>query len=193
MKNLFILLFALTCTSTIFAQRFKPGIGVNFTDFSSDASSGEVKGKAGFQIGGTIEFGKKVLFEPGVFFVGKSAEFTSASNPSNSNIKAGLQGIRVPVAVGLEVLGKSSSTFGLRVFGGPSAFFVTKISDDLEQSQRDNVNRTSFGLFAGAGLDLSIFYIDASYEWSMTNIQKEIQNIDLGKTRSFFLTVGLRF
>jgi opacity protein-like surface antigen len=193
MKMFFFLLLGIAVTGSAFAQRIKPGVGVNFTDFSQDPATGEVKGKAGFQIGGSVEFGKKLLFEPGIFYVGKTSEYTTGTGSTASNITAGLQGIRVPVALGLEVLGKSSSTFGVRLFGGPSAFFVTKISDDLDQAQRDNISKTNFGLFAGAGLDLSLFYVDASYEWSMTNIQKEIQNIDLGKTRSFFLTAGLRF
>lgn len=173
------------------AQRFKPGVGLNITDFSKDPVSGEAKGKMGYQIGASIELGKKFIFEPGLFYVGKSSELTSTSSPTV--IDAKINGLRVPVAIGLELLGKTSSTFGLRVFGGPSAFFVTGVSDDLDQAQKDNISKTSFGLFAGAGLDLGIIYLDASYEWSMSNIQKEIQAIDLGKTRSFFLTAGLRF
>ena len=171
--------------------RFKPGVGLTLTDWSNDAN-GDVQGKAGWLLGASAQFGKKVYFEPGVFYVGKNTEVTSITPGGSlpSTIKAELNGIRVPVSVGLELLGSANSSLGLRAFGGASAFFLTGVGDGLN---KDDYSKTNFGVHAGAGLDITIFYLDASYEWSLTNIQENVSSIDFGKTRGFYLTAGIRF
>ena len=189
MKTLFLSFIALLSVTFISAQTtIKPGIGINLTDFSKDPATGEYKSQVGWQIGGTVAFGKKFYVEPGVFYVGKSTEFQSSTN-SIPDLKASINGIRIPVAVGLNVLGNEKTMFSLRGFGGLSGFFVTSVGNDL---RNDNVQKTNFGVFAGAGLDIWKLYLDLSYEWSMTNIQKDVSTIDFGKSRSLFITAGLR-
>src|SRR5687767_6137357 len=100
----------------------KPGIGVNFTDFSKEGD-GEVKGQAGWQIGGSVAFGKKFYIEPGLFYVGKSTEYTTTV-PAPEEFKANINGFRIPVALGLHALGNEKSFAVLRIFGGPSAFII---------------------------------------------------------------------
>ena len=201
-KNIFVLagIFSLFTTG-ILAQdapksstksgRFKPGVGLTITDWSKDGN-GDVQGKAGWLLGASAQFGKKIYFEPGIFYVGKNTEITSINSSTQlpTTIEAKLNGIRVPVSVGLQLLGSAKSSFGLRAFGGASAFFLTGVGDGLD---KDDYSKTNFGLHAGAGLDITIFYLDASYEWSLTNLQDNIGAIDFGKTRGFYLTAGIRF
>ena len=104
------------------------------------------------------------------------------------DFQASLSGIRIPLAVGINVLGSEASTVTVHVFGGPSAFFITG-TDELN---KDSLNTANFGLFAGAGIDFWKLFLDVSYEWSLTNIQKDIDQIDLGKTRTLFITAGIR-
>jgi hypothetical protein len=35
--------------------------------------------------------------------------------------------------------------------------------------------------------------LDLSYEWSLTDLQEDVSNVEVGKTRSFFLNAGFRF
>ena len=179
---------AILITSTCFAQRtFKPGIGVNWTDFSEKAS-GDAKSEVGWQIGGSIAFQKKKFYwEPGVFYVGKATGYSGDSVTGDFDAK--INGIRIPIAIGLSVIGDVKSGVALRVFGGPSVFFVTSVGG----MNKDNVETFHFGLFAGAGIDFWKLFLDASYEWGMTNTQKDNATPDLGKPRSLFLTAGLRF
>ena len=165
----------------------KPAVGINLTDYSKNPLTGEYKSKVGYQIGGSIEFGKKFYFEPGIFYLKKSTQFASSST-SADDVTFGISGLRIPVSVGFKLLGDENSTIGLRIFGGPSAFIVTG-TDELD---RDQLNDVSWGLYAGAGLDLKIVFLELSHEWSLTNIQKDISNIDVGKTRSFFIHAGIR-
>src|SRR5688572_17389454 len=104
----------------------KPAVGVNFTDFSGDPSSGEFKSKTGYQVGGTVMLGKRIHFEPGIFWVKKSTEFQDAStNPTDATYD--ISGIRIPVTIGLNLLGKERKTFNFRTLVGFSAFILTDV------------------------------------------------------------------
>jgi len=190
MKKYLLFFVALFCVTFLSAQTtIKPGVGLNFTDFSKDPASSEFKAKVGYQIGGSVAFGKKFYVEPGLFYVGKSTEFTSTSTttPETQNFK--ISGLRIPVAVGLNIIGNEKTTLSLRGFGGVSGFFVTSVSDDID---KDEINKSNFGVFAGAGLDFWKLYLDLSYEWSLTNVQKDVSAIDIGNSRSLFITAGIR-
>ena len=191
MKSLFLSLFALFTVSILVAQTtIKPGVGLNFTDFSQDPVGGEFKAKVGWQIGGSVAFGKKFYFEPGIFYVGKSTEFQSSSSGTPTiDEKADINGIRIPLAVGLNLIGNEKTLVSLRGFGGLSGFFLTGVSDNLD---KDDFEKTNFGVFAGAGIDIWKLYLDLSYEWSLSNVQKDVSAIDVGRTRSLFITAGLR-
>jgi hypothetical protein len=104
-------------------KTIKPAIGVNYTDYSKNGGTGgNVKARTGWQVGGTIAFGKGFYWEPGLFYVGKSTSFTATGSPETD---ADILGFRVPLGVGFPLIGDEKSTFGLRAMGGFSAFFVT--------------------------------------------------------------------
>jgi len=188
MKKIIVLIAGVAFLSAGYTQTtIKPTIGFNVTDFTK-SDDGQSKGKIGYQIGGSVAFGKKIYFEPGIFYVGKSTEFSTV-NTSPATYNANIKGIRVPLAVGVNVLGSAESDVTLRIFGGPSAFFITS-TDNLN---KDQMNTTNWGLFAGAGVDFWKVFLDVSYEWSLTNIQKDISAIEYGKTRSLFVSAGFRF
>ena len=177
--------FVLQAQTTI-----KPTVGLNFTDWSKDDATGEFKSKAGWQIGGSVAFGKKFYIEPGLFYVGKSTKFeVNSSSPSFDDFDANLNGIRVPLAVGVNLLGNEKTAFSLRGFGGLSGFFVTSVGDDID---KDDVNTAQWGTFLGAGIDIWKIFVDLSYEWSLTDIQKDVSQIDVGKTRTLFVNAGIR-
>jgi len=174
--------------SQAFAQtQIKPGIGVNATNVTGEGN--DAKGQLGWQVGASVAFGEKFYFEPGLFYQTNSFDFSTPTAGPVTDLT--YSGLRIPVAVGLDVLGNADSFAGLRIFGGGSAFLVTGTSSD--SVSKDEIESPQWGVFAGAGLDIAIFYIDASYQWSLSNVQTDIDQIDLGKTKGFFLTAGLRF
>ncbi len=191
MKKIMLLsVFAAFFTMALHAQTtLKPHVGLNITDVS--VTGGDASGKAGFLAGLSVAFGKKIYFEPGLQYVQKSTEITDLTNPPATwDPNTTLSGFRVPVALGINLLGNEKTTFSLRGFGGASAFFITNTSDNID---KDNINTTNFGVFAGAGIDVWKVFVDLSYEWSLTNLQENVSNIEVGKTRSFFLNAGFRF
>lgn len=189
MKKSVVLFALLVIVGSSYGQStFKPGAGLNFTSISGTGD--DVSGKMGFQLGGSVQFGEKFYVEPGVFYMTENAEATTIDNGVNTISDSKFKGFRVPVAVGLNVLGNNQSALGLRVFGGGSAFFITNVSDDLTKS---DFNSPNWGVFAGVGADIAIIFVDLSYEWSVTNLQKNVTDIDFGKSNGIFLTAGLRF
>jgi hypothetical protein len=188
--TLFFVVMLLAVVTGFSQATIKPSIGISYNDFTGTTVD-DAKGKIGMQLGGSVAFGKKFYIEPGVFYATKSTEYTSPSEAStNISEDALIKGIRVPVAVGLGVLGNEKSVASLRVFGGGSGFFVTGVGDGLV---KDNITSPTWGVFAGAGVDFWIMFAEASYEWSLSNVTTDVANIDFGKSRTLFFTVGFKF
>ena len=164
----------------------KPAVGINFTDLSKD-EGGEFKAKVGWQIGGSVMFSmKKLYLEPGVFYVQKSTQFNSSSS-TVSDVKFDINGIRVPVSIGYN-FGDEKSTVNFRIFGGGSAFILT----NTKNIDKDALKNAMWGVHAGAGLDISLFFLDASYEWSLTDVSDDPNSVNVGKNRSIFVQAGIR-
>jgi opacity protein-like surface antigen len=186
-KMLTLLLSALLIGGSAFAQAtIKPHVGVNFTDVSLSADNTSASGKAGVLAGLSVAFGKKFYIEPGLQYVAKSTTYTTTQAP-NVEQDFSLKGFRIPVAVGLNLLGNEKSLVTLHGFGGLSAFFVT--SDDYAF----DINKTNWGVFAGAGVDIWKLFVDMSYEWSLSELSSNVNNIEVGKTRSLYINAGFRF
>ncbi len=190
LKKIILASLASTCMAAVGSAQIaiKPAIGVNATDFSKDPSSGEFKGRIGYQIGGTVAIGKKVYFEPGIFYVKKTTEYVNENTTGLEDQDFNISGIRVPLTVGFNLLGNQSSVVGLRGFGGVSAFFLA----DIKDLDKDDFNTASWGTYLGLGVDFTIVFVEASYEWSLTNLQKDIEDVDIGKSRSLFVHAGVR-
>ena len=169
------------------AQTFKPTVGFNFTDLTVNREIAQ--GKNGWQIGASFAFGEKMYVEPGIFYISKSVEFTVPSVANPVDFAADLNGIRIPLTLGMNLVGSSETLVSWRAFGGASGFFVTSVGEDLDP---DEVNSPAWGVYAGTGLDIWLLFIDLSYEWSVTDIQTSFANIDFGKTNGFYGNMGVR-
>ena len=190
MKALFIFCFTvITSYSSLFAQiTIKPTMGINFTDWSKDQTLGEFESKVGYQFGGSVAIGKKIYFEPGLFFTEKTTEFVnSAGGATDAEFK--LKGIRIPAAIGLNLLGSQNGFINLRGFAGASVFFLTK-ADGSTDITSEEFKDASWAVFAGAGANIAMFFVDLQYEWSLTDITKT--TVDVGKASTIFINVGIR-
>jgi hypothetical protein len=190
-----LLLFAVTCISLLTTTQqshaqveLKPTIGVTFTGVSEDPAGGEAKGQVGWHIGGTALFGDKLYGEAGLLYTVKSTEFTAADDVESLEFD-GIKGFRIPAMVGYHLIGREKGLLNLRAFGGLAAFFVTSV--DAEGLDTDDFESPTFGVFAGAGIDILIAFVDVKYEWSLTDVTA-VDDFDLGKSRSFYASAGIR-
>ena len=187
MKKLFTVFLCGISTIGYSQVVLKPTIGLNVTDISKNTSTGNFKGEVGWQIGASVVFGKKFYVEPGVFYQEKSSKLEDLNNVTE-DVKFNLRGIRIPVSVGYKLIDDQKGLFGLRVFGGGSAFILTSVSE----GDKSDYKSTAWGLFAGAGVDISMFFLDLQYEWSLTDVADDLSSADIGKTKSFFVNAGVK-
>jgi hypothetical protein len=183
-----VLFLAMLVAGQAFGQaELKPGIGITFSDVSKNPVNGEVTGQLGWQLGGSILIGQKFYFEGGVFYATKSTSFTQTN--AKLEFTNDINGLRIPVALGYHLIGEQAGQFSLRIFGGGSAFIVTSVS--APGASKDDFTSPTWGVFAGAGLDILIFFVDLQYEWSLSDVSS-LNSVDIGKSRSFFANAGLR-
>ena len=190
-----ISLFVVACFSIVvsaFSQQMviKPGLGTNFTSFSANPSVGSYKSQPGYQIGGSVSFGRKFYVEPGIFYAKKSTDYDYDLSGANLSTKYSLSGIDIPLAVGFSIIGggDAKTPVGLRVFAGGSAFILTSVSE----GEKSDYKSTTWGLFAGLGLDVAFLFLDVKYEWSLTNAQTNPTVVNIGEPMILFINLGVR-
>ena len=189
MKKFTLILIVLFMAIAAYSQvELKPAIGINVTNVSKDPDTGNSKGQVGYQVGASVLIGKKFYVDPGIFYVKKSTQFVEEGT-TPQELKLNMSGIRIPVAVGYHLFGNEESLAALRILGGGSAFFMTSV--DAEGANKEDFKSPSWGLFAGAGLDIWILFLDVKYEWSLTDVSS-ITQFDVGKYRSFYSNLGVR-
>ena len=187
-RTLTIIIFSVMffAVNTYAQLEIKPAIGINATNFSEDAN-GETSANVGWQLGGTISIGDKLYGEGGIFWTYKSNEYKSEDETIKFNTE--MSGIRIPAMIGYHLLGKGAGSFGLRAFGGASVLILTQV-DALELT-KDDFNKASWGLFLGAGLDVSILFLDVKYEWALTDVSS-VASFNVGKAKTLIVTAGVR-
>lgn len=189
MKSVIILLLLCSLGTVVFAQNIvlKPAVGINVSNFSKNPATGTFAGQVGWQLGGSVAFGRKFYVEPGVFYSQLSTKYTDNTTPSD-DLTFDVSGIYIPVAVGYNLIGNEKGAFNIRVFGGGSASIITSVS----QGDKSDYTSPVWGVFLGTGVDFLIFFVDLKYQWSVTNVQNNVTDYDIGKTNSFFVNIGAK-
>lgn len=180
--------FSLIFINQVYSQiEIKPAIGINFTGFSQDPEDATSSAQLGWQLGGTVSFGDKLYGEGGIFWVYKANDISEAD--TNITFSTSLSGVRIPVMVGYHLLGSESSLIGLRAFGGASMTIISSV--DVEDLSKDDFTSPTYGVFFGAGVDFTMFFVDLKYEWSLSNVSS-VSSFDVGRSRTFFINAGVR-
>lgn len=193
MKKLFFTLALIVGVAVISQAQLeiKPTFGLNFSRLSDDPEGFTQKARVGYQFGGTVEVGKKLYLEPGIFWVKMGSELTG-SDTINYSYNTDISAIRIPVFVGYQIIGgDKENIFGLRVFGGPTLSWITKIQSDGNKLNKDDFNSLLWGVDAGVGIDIWLVFIDAGYEWGLNQVFKDDPN--KAKNKAFWINIGMRF
>jgi len=168
----------------------KPTFGLNFSKLSDEPDNFNQSSRVGYQLGGTIEIGKKLYFEPGIFWVKMGSELAH-DTASNLDYKTDINALHIPAFVGYQIIGgDKENIFGLRVFGGPTLSWVTSIKADDTKLNKDDFNSMIWGIDAGAGIDLWILFLDMGYEWGLSEVFKDDPNN--AKNNAFWANIGVR-
>jgi hypothetical protein len=186
MKNkIFTLLLMLFISAAAYSQlSLRPQVGINFPSFTKEITSGQFKGNAGYQFGADLQIGSAFYFQPGLNFETSDLEIKDVGS-----IK--LSRINIPVMVGYKFGGQAGQSFGIRIFAGPN--FAFNVSSDLDTAFNDIKNKLQdFQLagVAGAGVDLSIFFVDLGYKFGVSKLFDE--DVSDGKVNYFIANAGIR-
>ncbi|MEN7551351.1 porin family protein [Rapidithrix thailandica] len=196
MKKLIVASILTLVSFSAFSQGVKviPQFGLNLSKYTTDENQKLSEGRIGYQLGVGLRIGEKTYFQPSVMWTHMSTEIGKVKDlhaDSFSDIRenATINTIQVPVMIGHSVI--NSEFFKFRLTGGPSLTFVTNVdeSDNLLLLQKDNYNKTVWGLKAGAGVDIWMLTFDLDYEFGMSKMYK---NGPDSKNNILRLTAGFK-
>ena len=192
MKLRAILLFTLVSTFA-FAQ-FKPHIGFNWAQLSTEPQDFTHEGRLGFVIGAGFKFGESFYLEPGIQFSNLGTKLISKDADDNGDIiehQSYVQTIRIPVMLGYDFMDKDDF-LNLRVFTGPSASIVMGVTSEGLTTTTDDYASTIWGWNFGAGLDVWFVYLELGYEMGISDFYSTSKIDHQGtKNNAFYVTAGV--
>lgn len=184
MKALFFTLLFVMPVFVFSQLSLRPQIGVNSPSISDNLAVGDWGSSVGYQFGADLQFGGDLYLQPGLNYqtFNLSVERVGDIHVSNINI---------PVMIGYN-LGTEDNTFGYRLFAGPN--FTLHVNENIDDAITEIVPEDfkSFRIsgVAGAGLDLSILFVDVAYNFGLTNwIEGDAFE---AKKNNFLINVGIR-
>lgn len=200
-KSILIFSFILIVSSVFSQFSFGPKIGYNSAKLSLDRSDINSELKNNFQFGVFVRIGTKIYLQTEVNWVSQGSIFktpeASIFDAFEQEVK--LSTIQVPLMLGAKVI--DLKLFNLRVFGGPTASFISKVKIDnklatgIEPISEADIEDIIWSFQVGAGFDVVKLTLDIRYNFGINNVMKTVQ-IDGGpvefssKTNGFNVTVG---
>lgn len=190
-KSLLTLSIVLGSLVMLQAQiEIKPTIGFNLSRLSNEPESFSQSARIGYQLGGSLQFGKKLYVEPGIFWLKTGSELEHADSP-DQNYNMNISAIRIPVFVGYQILGgDKENIFGLRVFGGPTGSWVTSVKADDSGLEKDDFSDFLWGVDVGAGIDVWLLFLDIGHEWGLNKVFKD--DPSNAKIHAWWWNLGVR-
>ena len=168
----------------------KVAFGINNSRLSTDQGNWSSGARLGYQFGGSWLLGNKFYVEPGIYWATNSSDMTHGTDNS-LNFENEISMIRIPVFAGYHILGDATdSFFNLRVFGGPSASFITKV--ETSDLIKDDFSKILWGVDAGIGVNVWWLFLDAGYEWGLNDVYKH-EDHGSAKAKAFWVNLGVRF
>ena len=103
--------------------------------------------------------------------------------------KNDINGMRIPVALGFHLIGDQKGPVCAPCLRRSVSFY--RYQRERAGASIDDFTRPTWGVFAGAGLGVFIFFLDLQYEWSLSDVSS-LSTVDIGKSRSFIANAGIR-
>ncbi len=174
-------------------MEFRPHVGTNIQNLTESPDGSEWSGNPGFQAGMHVMLGRKFFVQPGFQYVSSKSDLSYSTAGGTSAYTLSTSSLRIPVVAGLRFSDPSDEPFlNLRVFGGLAMNFPLDATFNEDGVEDVELGSANFALTAGAGLDISIFFIEAGYDVGMTNVfDDEDFKVD-AKQNQFQVNAGVR-
>lgn len=203
MKKFALIILAVSFAAAASAQlEIRPFVGANFSNVSKAPNDVDTKAKLGYQIGAGLMIGNRLYVNPSIAYFSRKTEYsTTAQNVGNLNFDQTMSGVIIPVLVGYRFIDQESDPFlNLRIFAGPSFMYLSTTKyENGEANESIDWNDSQWGAQVGAGLDISIFFVDFGYEFGLTNSNdgftgenNVFTNFTEVKQNTFYVNAGIR-
>ncbi len=142
--------------------------------------------------------GNRFHLNPGIAYFSRSTEYSSSGNV---NVDQTVEGVTIPILVGYRFVDPTTEPLlNFRLQAGPSLMFLTTTKyDNGDINDAVNWNDSQWGAQIGAGLDVSIFFLDVIYEFGLTNTNDGLkensgvfENFTDFKQNTFIINAGVR-
>ncbi len=155
-----------------------PMVGVHASDFKADFSSDEAKGRTGWNAGLDFRMHTRRFFvQPGIHYFNSSLKMTEKDSISSAPLWDGprIHSLKVPVMLGLYLTKANSGFFKFNIKGGATGNYVLAVDKNSQAIfDKDNIEKYSYGLAAGIGLEFGLITLDLSHEWGMSRYLKNV-------------------
>jgi len=176
----------------------RPYLGANFSNVSKTPDGASTQAKIGGQIGASLMIGNKFHLNPGISYFSRTTEYVYSDSPE-LNTDLVINGVSIPILVGYRFIDPTTEpVLNFRIQAGPSLMFLTK-QEFTGNSDDESIDweNSQWGGQIGAGLDIFIFFIDATYEFGLTNTfdggeNNTISEFTKVKNNTFYINAGVR-
>lgn len=200
-KLLLVAILAGFCGLRANAQyEIRPTIGFNLSDVNTSPDGTSTSAKAGWQIGGQLVIGHRFHLYPGIFYRQTVTEYSISGENGTEAIetKEKIAAVQIPILVGFRLLDPDNDPFAnVRLFAGPTLQFNTKnefTNEDVDN--QINWKKSTWGARLGGGLDIAFLFVDAGYEFGLSNTFETDETLGESfkdtKHNTFFLNAGVR-
>lgn len=199
------LTLSLALLSSVNAQEVRIGGGYNVSNVNKAGTERWV-GKAGYQFGADVLLGNRFFFKPGIHFMVRNLNYSSAGADPNGGAQVQTVEYRytdrwlmVPVLVGVRLLDpEDDHAVNVYVQAGPTALF--KLNVELDNNVLSaTTNAAQWYIGGGAGMEIKFIFIEAGYNVAMSNVFKSNDSQTTinypttnPKVNQFYISAGVR-
>ncbi len=162
----------------------------------------DTKAKLGYQFGAGLMIGNRLYINPFIAYFSRKTEYsTTSQDVLDLTFDQTISGVFIPVLVGYRFLDPTDDPMvNFRIFAGPSFMYLSTTKyDSGEANESIDWNKSQWGAEVGAGLDISMFFVDLGYEFGLTNSNDGLtgeNNVFTSftevKQNTFYVNVGIR-
>jgi len=198
-KSILLATLLLAGTFSAMAQfEIRPLAGLNFSNVSETPDGVNTQAKVGYQVGANVLIGNNWILYPGIQYFQRNTEFSSTNpNGGNDSYDQEIGGVIIPILGGFRFLNPDTDPFiNFRIMAGPSISFLTKttFSQNIIDDEID-WKSSVWGGQVGAGLDVSIFFLDVNYEFGLSknaDASENASNFNDIRNNTFYISAGVR-
>lgn len=168
-----------------------PMVGAHASSFDVDFDDRSAQGRGGWNAG--LDFRahfNRFFIQPGAHYFSSSMDLSGSDTLSTSTFTSGprIHSIRVPVLAGVYLTKAQGAFFKFNIKGGIVGNYVVDVDDNDRNFTIDDLERYSYGVNGGFGLEFGFVTIDLSHEWGISRFFRDGD----GKNNMLRATIGFK-